>query len=150
VSTRKTTTKKSKASRVHPKKLAVTACHWSERDCGGEAEFKSARLVSHLKDALPGKCTPQARMSRVAPASRRLSRRRPAASVWGKKPGCVAFQGSASTAGGTPAGQPARRRRYQASEPNSILPLWLTKPIEWRGGFHLLKLRLARFIKLLF
>ena len=32
--------------------------------------------------------------------------------MWGKKPDCVAFPGSASTAGGTPAGQPARRRRY--------------------------------------
>src|SRR5207244_3952753 len=32
VSTRNTSTKKSKASSVHPRKLAVTACHWSERD----------------------------------------------------------------------------------------------------------------------
>ena len=62
-------------------------------------------------------------MSRVAPASRRLSRRRPAASAWGKKPGCVAFQGSASTAGGTPAGQPARRRRYLGHlRPRCTLP----------------------------
>src|SRR5450432_3010787 len=36
VSTRKTTTKKSKASRVQPRKLAVTACHASDREGGTE------------------------------------------------------------------------------------------------------------------
>src|ERR1700732_1286016 len=72
VSTRKTTTKKSKASRVQPKKLAATACHASDREGGNvdaAVEFESlslfpsgngtclaeevypAALVSHQRDA---------------------------------------------------------------------------------------------------
>src|SRR5450755_2561061 len=49
VSTRKTTTKKSKASRVQPRKLAATACHASEREGGNGApavEFESVSLFS--------------------------------------------------------------------------------------------------------
>src|ERR1700690_249496 len=37
VSTRNTSTKKSNASRVQPRKLAVTACHWPVRAGGGAA-----------------------------------------------------------------------------------------------------------------
>jgi hypothetical protein len=47
VSTRKTTTKKSKASRVQPKKLAATACHASDREGGNvdaAVEFESLSL----------------------------------------------------------------------------------------------------------
>src|SRR5258707_4964090 len=47
VSTRKTTTKKSKASRVQPKKLAATACHASDREGGNvdaEVEVESLSL----------------------------------------------------------------------------------------------------------
>src|SRR4029077_7563689 len=47
VSTRKTTTKKSNASRVQPKKLAATACHASDREGGNidaAVEFESLSL----------------------------------------------------------------------------------------------------------
>src|SRR5258708_8773011 len=65
VSTRKTTTKKSKASRVQPKKLAATACQASEREGGsgrGDAEVdlgKVSLFPQVLEQMLPGKCTPQ-------------------------------------------------------------------------------------------
>src|ERR1700730_4994862 len=63
VSTRKTTTKKSKASSVQPKKLAATACQASEREGGrGDAEVdfgKVSLFSSGARTKLPGKCTPQ-------------------------------------------------------------------------------------------
>src|ERR1700730_18709018 len=37
VSTKKTRTKKSNATKVQPKKLGVTVCYWSERDCTTDA-----------------------------------------------------------------------------------------------------------------
>src|SRR5579883_262647 len=49
VSTRNTSTKKSKASSVQPRKLAVTACHWSECVSAnwpdGGAEREAASLI---------------------------------------------------------------------------------------------------------
>src|SRR4029077_11104697 len=56
VSTRKTSTKKSNASRVQPKKLAVTACHCSDReggasDAGFDAEAVSLFLTSQQKSS---------------------------------------------------------------------------------------------------
>src|SRR5450759_4312575 len=63
VSTRKTTTKKSKASRVQPKKLAATACLASEREGGNglaAVEFENVTLFPSVAEPiLPGKCTPR-------------------------------------------------------------------------------------------
>src|SRR5229473_6628624 len=46
VSTRKTTTKKSNASRVQPRKLAVTACHWSDFEGGTSCSGLEIEAVS--------------------------------------------------------------------------------------------------------
>src|SRR5436853_6948896 len=64
VSTRNTSTKNSKASSVHPRKLAVTACHWSERDKEvassvepvefiGVARWLVARGPSYIPESTP-------------------------------------------------------------------------------------------------
>jgi hypothetical protein len=59
VSTRKTTTKKSKASRVQPKKLAATACRAPEReDVDGEAgvEFEKISLFPLGAEVYTAEC----------------------------------------------------------------------------------------------
>src|SRR6266851_3860004 len=59
VSTRKTTTKKSNASRVQPRKLAVTACHWPDLEGGTSCsglEIEAVSFSSFL-GTVTGKCT---------------------------------------------------------------------------------------------
>jgi hypothetical protein len=53
VSTRKTSTKKSKASRVQPKKLAITVCHCSAEERVGVEEERRAGSIGELILAIP-------------------------------------------------------------------------------------------------
>src|ERR1041385_8926797 len=60
VSTRNTSTKKSKASRVQPRKLAVTACHCPGLAGDGKASedvFEGGSIPSLFNLAVTGECT---------------------------------------------------------------------------------------------